>query len=393
MARIAIVALVALALLWRVIEVNAMRMDEGGRPRPAQAHRGLYAGEDEASVAAAVVRDDPAESAAYLVIAREQRARGNADAAMHAYAAAYEVAPVDRDVLVAAASDALQAGRVASALDLLARALDNDPGVQDRAYPVMQRALASGKYGAAWEAIASRNPAWLGGFVVDGCRRGVEPTALVPLFLRRVARSSATPPEAACLVEKLREAGRWDEAYQVWLDTLPADRLADVGFIFNGGFEYPSSALGFDWIADARPERDSGHAVEFAHTRGAVGERALRVEFNGRRQSGAPVAQYLALAPGRYELTGLARPDALHEGHGAQWTVRCVGEKGAASAPVASSGRFVGSSDWQPFAFDVAIPADCRGQLLQLEAVGAGAGPVFLAGTLWFDNLSLRQYH
>jgi hypothetical protein len=388
-----LVAAVVLVLAWRVIEVNATLVDEDGRPRPPQAHHGLYQGGDEASAAAALVRGDPAESAGYLVIARELRARGEGDAATRAYAAAYEVAPVDRDVLISAASDALQAGRTAAALDLLARALDNDPSVQDRAYPVMRQSLASGRYGPAWAAIAARNPEWLGGFVADGCRRGVDPLALVPLFLQRVARSAATPAETACLVDRLRDTGRWDEAYQVWLDTLPANRLADVGFIFNGGFEYASSALGFDWIADARPERESGHAVEFSRTRGAAGERALRVEFNGKRQSGIPISQYMALAPGRYELTGVARPDGVHAGHGAQWTVRCAGEGNGASAPLAASGRFVGSSDWQPFAFDVTVPPGCRGQLLQLETVAPASGPVYLAGTLWFDNLSLRQYH
>ena len=388
-----LISVVALVLLWRVIEVNATLVDEEGRPRAPQARQGLYASQGEAGAAAALVRDDPAESAGYLVIARELRARGDGDAAARAYAAAYEVAPVDRDVLVSAASDALQSGRTAAALDLLARALDNDPTVQDRAYPVMQQSLASGRFAPAWASIAARNPAWLGNFVADGCRRGVDPLALVPLFLQRVARSAATPAETACLVGHLRDAGRWDEAYQVWLDTLPANRLGDVGFVFNGGFEYASSELGFDWVADARPERESGHVVEFSRTRGAAGERALRVEYNGKRQSGTPIAQYLALSPGRYELTGLARPDAVHGGHGAQWTVRCVGEKGAESAPLAASGRFVGSSDWQPFAFDVAIPAGCRGQLLQLETIAPASGPVYLAGTLWFDNLSMRQYH
>ena len=390
--RIAI-AFAVLVLAWRVIEVNARLVDENGRPRPPQPHAGLYAAEPEADAAASLVRDNPAESAAYLVIAREHGARGEAEAASRAYAAAYEVAPVDRDVLVSAASHALEAGRVPDALELLARALDSDSTIQDRVYPVMERSLASERAAPAWESIAARNPAWLGSFVVGSCRHGVEPRALIPLFLQRVAKSSATPEEAACLIDHLRDAGRWDQAYQVWLDTLPASRLADVGFIFNGGFEYPSSAIGFDWIADTRPERDSGHTVEFSRTGGAAGERALRVEFNGKRQSGTPIEQYLALAPGRYELTGRARPDGVHAGHGMQWTVRCVGDKAAASAPLAASGRFVGSSDWQPFAFDVAIPADCRGQVLRLENVAVGPGPVYLAGTLWFDNLSLRQYH
>jgi hypothetical protein len=30
---------------------------------------------------------------------------------------------------------------------------------------------------------------------------------------------------------------------------------------------------------------------------------------------------------------------------------------------------------------------------LQLEPFGTGASDQFLAGTLWFDNLAVRQYH
>jgi hypothetical protein len=258
---------------------------------------------------------------------------------------------------------------------------------------VLAQVLSSGLDPKAWNAIVERDPAWLGDFVRASCRKGMDPAVLAPLFLRRAAKGAASREETGCLVQRLRASGRWDEAYQLWLDSLPRERLADVGFVFNGGFEFPASGIGFDWIPDTSLERDSGHGVEFSRTRGATGERALRVAYTGKRQSGVPIAQYLSLPPGRYSLSGLARPERVSAGHGARWTVRCVGPGEALSEPVAASDRFVGSSDWERFAFDVAIAPGCRGQLLQLEPMASGAGPVFLAGNLWFDNLVLEQYH
>jgi len=51
----------------------------------------------------------------------------------------------------------------------------------------------------------------------------------------------------------------------------------------------------------------------------------------------------------------------------------------------------MGSSDWQRFAFDVTIPADCAGQILELEPVGPEGSVAFQGGTIWFDELTLRR--
>jgi tetratricopeptide (TPR) repeat protein len=387
------IALAAGLILWRAIVVDALLYDEGGRPAVPVAEPRLEAGAGDRGVVESMLRENPANALAYLALAREEQAAGDESRAARAYAAAYEVAPTDRDVLVAAAAQLLSAGRASEALPLLGTAVENYADVREWGFAVMAQVLASGREAPAWNAIADRDPAWLGDFVTAACRKGVDPAVLAPVFLRRAAKRAARSDEAGCLVDRLRSAGRWDAAYQLWLDTLPRARLADVGFVFNGGFEYPATGIGFDWIPDTRLERDSGHSVEFARTPGAAGERALRVGYTGKRQSGSPIVQYLALAPGRYSLGGLARPERVSAGHGARWTVRCVGPGDALSEPIAASARFVGSSDWERFAFDVTIAPDCRGQRLQLEPVESGGGPVFLAGSLWFDNLVLEQYH
>jgi hypothetical protein len=174
------------------------------------------------------------------------------------------------------------------------------------------------------------------------------------------------------------------------LNSLPREQLADVGYVFNGSFEFAPSGIGFDWIATKRPEREVGHTVDVVTVMGAVGKKALRVAYNGKRQVGIPIAQFLALAPGRYVFSGLGRPEGVKAGRGAQWTVRCVaGDKSA--APIATSERFVGSSEWRRFTFDLDIAPGCAGQVLQLEPVGADEGITYLAGTVWFDDLVLRR--
>ena len=144
-----------------------------------------------------------------------------------------------------------------------------------------------------------------------------------------------------------------------------------------------------DWKPAGGAERETGRVVEFAISKGAAGKRALRVVYNGKRQSAPAIVQYLAVPPGSYEFSGLARVDSLNSVRGLQWAVRC-GAKDR-SPLLAASERFLGSSEWRRFAFEVVIPRDCAGQVLQLEPVGLNEGTTYLAGTAWFDDLRLKR--
>jgi hypothetical protein len=152
----------------------------------------------------------------------------------------------------------------------------------------------------------------------------VDLAVLMPALLRRSASGQGAGAETACAIDRLRAAGRWPEAHQLWLNTLPRERLKDVGFVFNGSFEFAPTDRGFDWILQPRSEREAGHAAQVFQVPGASGKRALRIAYNGRRQNGVPVRQFLALAPGRYEVGGMGRPDGIKAARGIHWTVRCV---------------------------------------------------------------------
>jgi hypothetical protein len=390
LARFGVVAL-GLILAWRIVQVNAVLYDDSGRPRlPTAPAAAPGSGAPEREMLLGVLRENPAQAAALLMLAREHEKESRGDEARRAYQLAYQLAPLDREVLGAAAAFYLRRGEVAAALLVLDRLVENFPETRERAFPVLAEVLGSRQHAQAWNAVVARAPEWLGPFIVATCRRAADPSLLVPLFLKRVVAGKAAPAETACLVDGLRAAGRFEEAYQVWLNTLPRERLADVGYVFNGNFEYHPSGVGFDWMLPKQPEREVGHVTDLAPASGAVGKRALRASYNGKRQSGSAAAQYLALAPGRYVLGGFARPHAMTVGRGVQWTLRCV-NGGKPRAAIAASERFTGSSEWRRFVFDIEVPADCRGQVLQLEPAGADDGPAFVGGTVWFDDLLLRR--
>jgi hypothetical protein len=382
-ARLALAAIV-LTLVWRVIQVNAVLYEASGEPKRIAA---AGAADGERSRLQEVIRANPADVAAMLVLARELESQGKILDAQAAYRTALDLAPLDQDVLAHAAVFFLRRDdRIG--VELLGRILDQVPALRDRAFATLHEMIKSRRQQAAVVALFERDPAWLGAFITDACTRGVDPALFVPLMLQK-ARGGAPLANASCAIERLRASGNWDAAYQLWLNTLPRERLTQVGFIFNGGFEYAVSGVGFDWMLQQRDERETGHVAETAVTQGGSGKRGLRVAYNGKRQSGIPVRQYLTLAPGSYELTGLARPQGIVAPRGIQWTLRCA--DAAQPGRIASSERFIGSSEWRPFAVDFRVDGKCPAQLLQLEPAVEEGAVAFVAGIAWFDDLAIRR--
>jgi tetratricopeptide (TPR) repeat protein len=385
------IVVAALLIAWRIVQVNVVLYDENGHPRlPARASPSADAATIDAELLQRMLARNPGHVVALLHLAREHERAGEAEKARQSYEAAYALAPLDREVLGAVADYHLRQGSNARALALLDRLVDAYPDARSLAFPVLGKLLLAREQPAAWSAIAARKASWIGPFIESSCRQGMDPAALVPLLLARVADRRAAAEEIGCIVDNMRARDRWAEAYQVWLNTLPRERLSEVGFVYNGSFEFAASGVGFDWRPSRARERDSGHVVETPQAAGVAGQRALRVAFNGKRQVGIPIMQFVALQPGRYEMSGLARPQSITAGRGVQWTMRCL-KRGEPQPVLAASERFVGSSEWRRFSFEIGVPADCPGQLLQLEPLGLSEGVVYLAGTAWFDDLVLRR--
>lgn len=375
-----------LLLLWRILEVNLVHYDPSGRPRLGSAGTGAsLERSSEIQALRDALDDNPAESAALLMLARDSEARGDTDGASRAYRAALEIAPYDRDGLLLAAAHFLRHDEPLG-VEVLARLATQYPETRDRVFAALASLLVSGTQREAVSRLLSRKPAWFGAFVLDACARGVDPAVLAPWL----AAGGGARPETDCAVDRLRSAGRWEAAYQLWLNSLPREQLRHVGFVFNGGFEREPAGAGFDWVLQQRPEREAGHAASVLQTLGAADKRALRVIYNGNRQVGSPVEQYLALAPGQYTLSGMVRHDGIKALRGVHWTVRCVRD-GKPQGVIAASERFLGSSEWRRFTAELRVAESCDGQLLRLEPVAEEGTVAFVSGTAWFDELRIER--
>ena len=374
-------AFITLALLlgWRVLHVNAVVYGEGNRP----AVQIPSAGSARLPALAAALDANPAGADALVALVEEKIASGDGAAAARALASALEIAPIDSRVLRTAAVLAVREARIEDAIGRLDQLLTHYPETRSFAFPVMTEWLVHPGANAAIERLAARPSTWMGSFLAHGCGRG-DAALQAPILARWAAAGHAGRHEAACVIEGLRRSGRWLPAYQVWLNTLPRARLAEVGYVFNGSFEHDPTGVGFDWIAGAQ---SPAHAVEYPRTSGVSGERALRVAWSGKRVPGPAISQFAALPPGRYQLSGLARMEGLQSVRGIQWLVRCAQDR----AVLGASPRFMGSGGWERFAFDVEVPARCLGQVLQLEAAGFDQGTTYVSGQAWFDDLRLAR--
>jgi len=251
-ARRAAIVVFALALVWRVLHVNAVLYDDNGRPRlPAVGQNSAAEANVDRETLRQALRSNPGQIDALLMLAGGYESSGDAKQASRALDAAYQLAPDERNVLAAVAEFQLRQGDVARALPLLDRLVDTYPEMRPGAFEILGQLLSEGREPATWKKILARNPAWLGPFIVSSCERGMDPAILVPLLLERAQSSRSPTPESACVIDRLRVNDRWQQAYQVWLNTLPRERLSEVGFVFNGSFEFAPSGQGFDW----RPTR------------------------------------------------------------------------------------------------------------------------------------------
>jgi hypothetical protein len=370
----------ALLLLWRILSVNAVTYGEANTPV-------LRLPAEGAGRSAALLRElsaNPASPAVLVALGVEHERSGDPRGASRAFASALRVAPIDRAALQAGASIDAREGRLPDAVRGLDRLLTYYGETREWIFPLLLQWLAGAEARSALVALAREPSSWMGAFVTTACGRA-DAAATGALLERRVASGLAGKEELRCGIEALRRAGHWDAAYQVWLNSLPRERLADVGFVFNGGFEHAPSGHGFDWIVD---ERSAAHVVDIPQGSGRVGSRALRVAWTGKRIGGPAIWQVTALRPGRYELAGLVRLESLQSVRGIHWTMRCEGD---ARAILGRSARFMGSGEWEPFAFAVEVPPACAGQRLQLEPVGLNEGTVFVSGRAWFDDLRVSR--
>lgn len=166
----------------------------------------------------------------------------------------------------------------------------------------------------------------------------------------------AEPEEMRAFLERLVEERMFEDAYAVWAETMPADRLARAGPLFNSRFQYPVSNTPFDWTITEAPGR-------VTRVVGEPGRRRLQIDFFGGRVPYRDVRHMMMLSPGEYRFVGLERAMNLRTERGLRWRILCAQD----GETLGETGLLAGEVAWRPFVVEFIVPEGCVAQTLQLE--------------------------
>lgn len=191
------------------------------------------------------------------------------------------------------------------------------------------------------------------------------------------------------LVNNLIEAKRFRAAQTLTRDLAGGKGVAEVGQVWNGGFEssvvLDGTAL-FDWriqnIQQARAALDPTDARE--------GKLSLRINFNAPETVDFNFAQLVTLEPASsYRLTFYVRTSGLK---GVATTVVRVTSATDGKVLAESAPSPAGKSEWQQVSVDFKMPPDADGITLSIGrakcVAEGGVCPIF--GTVWYDDFNLQ---
>ncbi|MBM4221361.1 MAG: hypothetical protein FJ170_05375 [Gammaproteobacteria bacterium] len=397
----AVLAVIAAVLAWRMLTINMAEYfarepgSEAAALKWAPHHpQALFAqgvasaardAERAADELAAALRANPTNGPAYAALARLHEAAGDVPAAARAMETAAAMAPRRIDVQTEAAAFWMRRGDIARALLHWDVVLTFGTDLRARLFPDLLRLVEQPATLAAFAPLLQKEVAWWPDFFAYAANNAAQVDTVQALFnLQAKGPNATSAPALRTFLGRLQREGLWTEAYFIWLNSLSKEQINNVGNLFNGGFEYPISSVGFDWIIDPLPQV----LVETAATHGSTGSRALHVVFRGSKTAYRHLRQHLLLPPGSYSLRGRVRPESLETAQGLQWAVWCAGGK----APLATSERFLGSDQWRHFSLQFAVPkADCPVQMVRLELAGRTVLDFEARGGIWFDDISVER--
>ena len=279
-------------------------------------------------------------------------------------------------------AQALGAGdfrRAGTALDAILRARPTAVDEASGTIPAFTRDAGGSEELAR---LLASDPPWRASLLRALFQQWQEPDGLIRLVaLVNDGPMPLRSEEFSVYLSKLIEVGRFEEAYLLWLQNLPPDRLSNLTLLYNGRFQYEISNLPFDWTI--QPVR--GAAVELV--RGE--ETVLRVGFSGARVPFSHVSHLLLLPPGEYRFSGLVKAERLQNERGLRWRISCLEDS---QGTLGESDPISGSTPWKQFQTDFSVPKSaCRSQMLRLELPARVALEQHISGTASYRALDIRR--
>ena len=206
-------------------------------------------------------------------------------------------------------------------------------------------------------------------------------TPVLPFVSEGLALGVVSSATAMGMVDRLKNAGNWIDAYALWVATVGRVKAG----LYNAGFDQRSTQRGFDWQWPRQPGARQGMRVTQVPAAPQAGN-MLQIELTGRAALAQPlVRQDLVLPFGsQFRLSGRYMGDRFRTREGVVWALRCAhgGERWAQTAALKDTQR-----QWTRFELDVLVPASCAGAVrLQLETTQAWEARTGLTGVLYFDD-------
>lgn len=212
-------------------------------------------------------------------------------------------------------------------------------------------------------------------------------TALAVIAELKKTKRPASTQEIGIYINHLVWTNATDVAYNLWLQTLPPERLSTLGLLTNAGFETdPGNFVLFDWFVGL----GQNSVAEFVPSGLPGGQRLFHVSFGEGRIKFPEVAQVLILPPGRYRLEGRLRGSIISK-RGLRWQLSCYPLN---ETVLGELEMLVGRSEqWRVFTLEAEVPQsrECKGQLLRLFHDSRSASEEFISGEAWFGGLRLEH--
>ncbi len=203
----------------------------------------------------------------------------------------------------------------------------------------------------------ARNPSWRGDFYTAAHGRPFRPADTLALYRAVRARNpqlNATP-EFRLHLEALVRTGQVARARSLWLDAMPPDRRRRYANVFDGDFSGERAFPPFGWEL---AETEQGRA-EMSRD----GRPHLQADYFGGSNE-VLAGQVIALRPGNYRLTYVARSDEGVRGANISWVVACYPSGAILSrTSVTNLGQ---NYQRRVIAFAIPPSAQCNGQVIRL---------------------------
>ena len=329
---------------------------------------------------------NPANARALTSLAAMAQGEGDPEAAAALLQAAVALTPSDPRTHVRAARLWAAQGDLDRALHHWSLSIEANPSGRAQIFPVLLRLAEDPRTAATFKPLAEAPPAWWEAFFAELAKqsREVEPIRVFYAWRRESTQAPVTEAERKTYVARLIRDGAVGEAYIEWVNGLGRPERAQLGLLYNGGFELEGTNWGFDWHLRSSPTA----LIDQARIYGMDGQKALHLLFSRHQRRFADAYQPLFLDPGVYRFTGRVRTESLETQGGLKWVLRCLMPE---SAILGESERFLGSNEWRDFGFEFEVSEVCRMQEIRLESAGKRPFEHKMDGGAWFDRLAIRR--